>query len=360
MSVTHGCGRTGLSWCTCTCTWRCKPKYTYRIVGLGLVMEDRPTELSYHIAGNFRMVLIFVYFVWAFCMRKLEILHEPWPHNSRSERLASLVFTKSLSGLPRDLSASVLRSQHKVKRLTNLAIEHHVVLQAISTVGKLHRRGLATLAYEIKTYENLFCGVFGQIHENLDQRKFPAIWYSCTCIYSKFRHPCNSQVQLPVAYWVNDTCSFSLSCFSIAKVLESAVHIRLLRTSFDFHCLLSFVKLKWIVAEEIPWHMNLCDIHVHKAACTLSEAYTCTFVNGKQFWFNVNTVDTTPMYETLLNVTIIQYTYTCTYRIDIMFTCHCTYNVHCSSSLVRIYNVCTCTCTCTNTVYFLITAPKII
>ena len=39
----------------------------------------------------------------------------------------------------------------------------------------VHWRGLAALAYKIKTYKNLFCGGFGQIFENLHQRKFPAI-----------------------------------------------------------------------------------------------------------------------------------------------------------------------------------------
>ena len=46
---------------------------------------------------------------------------------------------------------------------------HHAVLQAILTVGKLHGHGLAALAYEIKTYENLFCGVLAQIYKNLHQ-----------------------------------------------------------------------------------------------------------------------------------------------------------------------------------------------
>ena len=40
--------------------------------------------------------------------------------------------------------------------------------------GELHGRGLVTLACEIKTYENLFCGLLGQVCENLHQRKFPA------------------------------------------------------------------------------------------------------------------------------------------------------------------------------------------
>ena len=45
------------------------------------------------------------------------------------------------------------------------------------TIGELHGRGLVALACEIETYENLFCGLFGQICENLHQRKFPAIRY---------------------------------------------------------------------------------------------------------------------------------------------------------------------------------------
>ena len=43
---------------------------------------------------------------------------------------------------------------------------------AILMVGELRGRGLAALAYEIKTYENLFCGLFGQIYENLHKQKF--------------------------------------------------------------------------------------------------------------------------------------------------------------------------------------------
>ena len=35
--------------------------------------------------------------------------------------------------------------------------------------------GLAALAYENKMYENLFCGVFGEIYENLHQQKFPVM-----------------------------------------------------------------------------------------------------------------------------------------------------------------------------------------
>ena len=60
----------------------------------------------------------------------------------------------------------------------------------------------------------------------------------CVSMYSKFRHPCNSQTTLKTtlvllyklllysylwAYQINYTCGFSPSCFSIAKVLESTV-----------------------------------------------------------------------------------------------------------------------------------------
>ena len=48
----------------------------------------------------------------------------------------------------------------------------------LQTIGELHGRGLVALdlAYKIfKTYENLFCGLFGQIYKDLHQRKFPAI-----------------------------------------------------------------------------------------------------------------------------------------------------------------------------------------
>ena len=66
---------------------------------------------------------------------------------------------KYLSGLPRDLSASVLRPQQKLKRLINLDIDHHAVLQAILTVGELHECGPAALANEIKT-QNFILQVF--------------------------------------------------------------------------------------------------------------------------------------------------------------------------------------------------------
>ena len=34
----------------------------------------------------------------------------------------------------------------------------------------LHGCGLVALSYEMKTYENLFCGLFGQIYENLHSK----------------------------------------------------------------------------------------------------------------------------------------------------------------------------------------------
>ena len=45
-------------------------------------------------------------------------------------------------------------------------------MKTILTGGKLHGCGLAALAYKSKTYESLFCGLFGQIYivyENLHQ-----------------------------------------------------------------------------------------------------------------------------------------------------------------------------------------------
>ena len=62
-----------------------------------------------------------------------------------------------------------------LKRLINLERDHHAVLQAID---ELHGHVLVALACEIKTYENLFCGLLGQICENLHQQKFPAIRYA--------------------------------------------------------------------------------------------------------------------------------------------------------------------------------------
>ena len=40
-----------------------------------------------------------------------------------------------------------------------------------------HRWDAWALACKIKTYENLFCGLFGQIYENMHQRKYPTIPY---------------------------------------------------------------------------------------------------------------------------------------------------------------------------------------
>ena len=59
----------------------------------------------------------------------------------------------------------------------NLEGDHCAVLCAM---GELCGCGLVTLVYEIKTCENLLCGLFGQIYENLHQRKFPAIQYVLT------------------------------------------------------------------------------------------------------------------------------------------------------------------------------------
>ena len=57
------------------------------------------------------------------------------------------------------------------------------------TVGELHVRGLAALAYEIQTYKNLICGLFGQIYmyKNLHQRKFPTLRY-CLMEYLYCKH----------------------------------------------------------------------------------------------------------------------------------------------------------------------------
>ena len=71
---------------------------------------------------------------------------------------------------PVGISASIAT---EAKRLINLELCHHAVLQAIFILGELDGCGLVALAYEIKTCENLFRGLFGQIYENLHQRKFP-------------------------------------------------------------------------------------------------------------------------------------------------------------------------------------------
>ena len=93
-------------------------------------------ESIYRIVGNFRMVLISVYFVWAFCMWKYklrkfeqsEILHEPWPRNTGWIRLVSLVFCQIFER-PTHTSISISPSI-TTKRLICLEIEHHAVLQA--------------------------------------------------------------------------------------------------------------------------------------------------------------------------------------------------------------------------------------
>ena len=43
----------------------------------------------------------------------------------------------------------------------------------ILMVDELCGRGLAALAYEIKTYDNLFCELFGQIYEICTNENFP-------------------------------------------------------------------------------------------------------------------------------------------------------------------------------------------
>ena len=51
------------------------------------------------------------------------------------------------------------------KRLTKLEKDHASYSAIFLTVGELHGSGLAALAYEIKTYEILFCGLFGQVYK---------------------------------------------------------------------------------------------------------------------------------------------------------------------------------------------------
>ena len=96
--------------------------------------------------------------------------------------------------------ASVLRSQQRLIRFINQELCHHAVLQATFAVGELDGCGLAALAYEVKTCENLFCGLFGLIYENLHQRKFPATQYvriaigTRTCTFSQDTLTCQIAV----------------------------------------------------------------------------------------------------------------------------------------------------------------------
>ena len=175
---------------------------------------------KYRIAGNFHMVLIFVYririsyecsvceikttkiwtignFAWA-----LTTQHARW-------RIASLVFYQIFE---QPIQRSISISQQKVKRVINLEIEHHAVLQAILIVGKLH--GLAALAYEIKTYGNLSCGGFGQICENLHQQNFPAIQYSM-----RFRLPALDQSDCSIWCWI----SYQAKCKHIFLLLKKCM-----------------------------------------------------------------------------------------------------------------------------------------
>ena len=50
-------------------------------------------------------------------------------------------------------------------------VSKFVVAIYSSQLGELHECGLAALLYKIKTHENLFCGLFSQIYEKLNQRK---------------------------------------------------------------------------------------------------------------------------------------------------------------------------------------------
>ena len=103
-----------------------------------------------------------------------EIMHEPWPHNTW---IASLVFCQ-ITEQPTQRSVGISPSiTVEAKRLISLELCHHAVLQAIFTVVEMDGCVLAALAYEIKTSENLFCGLVGQIYENLHQQKFPAMRY---------------------------------------------------------------------------------------------------------------------------------------------------------------------------------------
>ena len=76
------------------------------------------------------------------------------PHNTR---VASLVFCQVVEQ-PTQRPVGI---SQRLKRLINLELCHHGVLQAIFTVGDLDGCGLSALAYEIKTHENLFCWLFG-------------------------------------------------------------------------------------------------------------------------------------------------------------------------------------------------------
>ena len=87
---------------------------------------------------NFCMMQIFIYFIRVLYVKiintkfnfyDIKTMHEPWPHYMLW--IASLCsyqcFAKSSSGLPRDLSVSVLWSQYKLKKLTKLEKDHHAV-----------------------------------------------------------------------------------------------------------------------------------------------------------------------------------------------------------------------------------------
>ena len=55
-------------------------------------------------------------------------------------------------------------------------VSKFVVAIYSSQLGELHECGLAALLYKIKTHGNLFCGLFSQIYEKLNQpsENFPA------------------------------------------------------------------------------------------------------------------------------------------------------------------------------------------
>ena len=79
-------------------------------------------------------------------------------------------------------------------------------------IGELHWRNLVALAYEIKTCENIFCGLFGQIYENLH----------------KYLYPLDCHEVVP-EYYIQYGCNYSSNCI----VLPGSSHLLILCGPFQ-------------------------------------------------------------------------------------------------------------------------------